>query len=254
MHGWRKKAPSYTPIYLILPPSSPSSLANSAKMKKMKGAPSSLARTFSALSTHPHNRSGNEVASSREMRRETRCVRVCVRESVCTCVCVRESTCLWLRWVYFYVHLFVLYLLPYIPLLPSPPSPPPHRPSLLDDEPVIVDPLQGMRGRRHSTLDEFDGITEEDDLTTEDFDSDDGMLDDDFNGWYFIQIVHFIQVALQVSQNSFIMTSCSQCVKYSNLRTVHEIFSAHHSLFACRWLLLFNVRIHKKGTIIVPMS
>ena len=73
---------------------------------------------------------------------------------------------------------------------------------------MIVDPLQGMRGRRHSTLDEFDGITE-DDLTTEDFDSDDGMLDDHFNGGYFIQIVHFIQVAFQVSQNSFIMTSCS---------------------------------------------
>ena len=186
MDGERKRRksapssfPSYTPIYLILPPSSPSSLANSAKMKKMKGAPSSLARTFSVLSTHPHNRSGNEVASSRKMRRETRCVRVCVCERECV------YTCLWLGWVYFYVHLFVPYL-PYIS------SPPPVRPSLLDDEPVIVDPLQGMRGRRHSTLDEFDGITEEDDLTTEDFDSDDGMLDDDFNGWYFIQIVHFI--------------------------------------------------------------
>ena len=31
------------------------------------------------------------------------------------------------------------------------------------------------------------------------FDSDNGMLDDDFNGCYFIQIVHFILVALHVS-------------------------------------------------------
>ena len=115
--------PSYTPIYLILPPSCPSSLANSAKMKKMKGAPSSLARTFSALSTHPLNQSGNEVAGSREMRRETRCVCVCVRECVCTC--------LWLGWVYFYVHLFVPYLLPYISS--PPPPPPPFHPLPLSD-------------------------------------------------------------------------------------------------------------------------
>ena len=47
---------------------------------------------------------------------------------------------------------------------------------------MIVDPLHGMRAQRHSSLDEVDAFTEEDDLTTEDFDSDDGMIDDDFSG------------------------------------------------------------------------
>ena len=69
----------------------------------------------------------------------------------------------------------------YAPPLPSPPSP--TRPSLLDDAPpVILDPLHGMRAQRQPSLDEADDFTEEDELTTEDFDSDDGVIDDDFSG------------------------------------------------------------------------
>ena len=76
------------------------SLTNSAKVKQMKGAPTSLARTFSAISSHPLHRSSNEAPGSREMRqRETRCVRVCacvcmrVCACVCACVCVCVCVC-----------------------------------------------------------------------------------------------------------------------------------------------------------------
>lgn len=47
---------------------------------------------------------------------------------------------------------------------------------------MIIDPLQGMRARIQSSLDDVDNFTEEDELTTEDFDSDDGLVDDDFSG------------------------------------------------------------------------
>ena len=39
-----------------------------------------------------------------------------------------------------------------------------------------------MRAQRQPSLDEADDFTEEDELTTEDFDSDDGVIDDDFSG------------------------------------------------------------------------
>ena len=62
------------------------------------------------------------------------------------------------------------------------------RPSLLENSLEIIDPLHVSHGvrRRHSSLDDIDGITEEDELTADDFDSDDGMLDDDgtLNGLY----------------------------------------------------------------------
>ena len=74
------------------------SLTNSAKVKQMKGAPTSLARTFSAISSHPLHRSSNEAPGSREMRqRETRCVCVCVCVCMCVvhaCVCGHACVCM----------------------------------------------------------------------------------------------------------------------------------------------------------------
>ena len=62
-----------------------------------------------------------------------------------------------------------------------------------------------MRARTQSSLDELDAFTEEDDLTTEDFDSDDGMIDDDFSGKC---VCMYDMVAIYTSNSTSVLELC----------------------------------------------